>query len=58
MGKEKAQKYADANEFAINFIENIVNEYSIDCDFYRLPAYIYTEDENFVSSIKKKQRQL
>ncbi|EPY2283359.1 FAD-dependent oxidoreductase [Clostridium sporogenes] len=53
MGIEKAQKYADANEFAINFIENIVNEYSIDCDFHRLPAYIYTEDENFVSSIKK-----
>ncbi|MGO5074830.1 FAD-dependent oxidoreductase [Clostridium sporogenes] len=53
MGKEKAQKYADANEFAINFIEDMVNKYSIDCDFHRLPAYIYTEDEQFVSSIKK-----
>lgn len=53
MGKEKAKQYADANEFAIDFIENTVNKYSIDCDFHRLPAYIYTENENFVSSIKE-----
>ncbi|WP_251859670.1 FAD-dependent oxidoreductase [Clostridium sp. Marseille-Q2269] len=53
IGKENAKLYANANESAIDFIENTIHEYSIDCDFHRLPAYIYTKDEKFVPSIKK-----
>ena len=52
MGIEKAKQYADANEGAIDFIETIVKEYDIDCDFSRLPAYIYTTDEKYVDTIK------
>lgn len=33
IGIEKAKQYADANEGAIDFIENMVKEYNIDCDF-------------------------
>lgn len=44
-GFERAKQYADANQHAIDFIENIVNKYNIDCDFYRLPAYTYITDE-------------
>ena len=52
MGIEKAKQYADANEGAIDFIENMVKKYNIDCDFCRLPAYIYTTDEKYIDTIK------
>jgi len=51
MGIEKAKQYADANEGAIDFIENMVKKYNIDCDFSRLPAYIYATDEKYVDSL-------
>jgi len=51
MGIEKAKQYADANEGAIDFIENMVNKYNIDCDFYRLPAYIFATDEKYIDTI-------
>jgi len=53
MGIKKAKQYADANEGAIDFIENMVKKYNIDCDFCRLPAYIYTTDENYINIIKE-----
>ncbi|APC41241.1 FAD-dependent oxidoreductase [Clostridium estertheticum] len=53
MGIKKAKQYADANEGAIDFIENMVKEYDIDCDFCRLPAYIYTTDESYKDTIKE-----
>ena len=52
IGFEKAKQYADANEGAIDFIENIVKKYNIDCDFCRLPAYIYATDEKYIERIK------
>lgn len=51
MGMEKAKQYADANEGAIDFIENMVKKYNIDCDFCRLPAYIYTTDESYIDTL-------
>jgi glycine/D-amino acid oxidase-like deaminating enzyme/nitrite reductase/ring-hydroxylating ferredoxin subunit len=52
VGVEKAKQYADANEGAIEFIESMVQKYNIDCDFCRLPAYIYTTDEKYIDIIK------
>ncbi|MHC1685918.1 MAG: FAD-dependent oxidoreductase [Clostridiaceae bacterium] len=52
MGFKKAKQYADANEGAIDFIEDLVRKFNIDCDFYRLPAYIYTTDEKYISDLK------
>jgi glycine/D-amino acid oxidase-like deaminating enzyme/nitrite reductase/ring-hydroxylating ferredoxin subunit len=49
---EKASLYAEANEYAINFIENIVKENSIDCDFTRLPAYVYTQEDSYIENIE------
>jgi hypothetical protein len=51
-GEEKAGLYAEANEAAIARIESSINEKDIDCDFRRLPAYVYTEDENVVGELK------
>src|SRR4051794_9609101 len=51
-GKQKASLYAEANEAAIDRIEAFVNEQSIDCDFGRLPAYVYTEDADELSQLE------
>lgn len=51
-GFEKAKQYADANQKAIDFIENMIDKYSIDCDFYRLPAYTYITDETYIDQAK------
>ncbi len=46
-GKEAAKQYAFANEKAITDYEEIIKENSIDCDFERKPAILYsTTDKN------------
>ncbi|UNC91360.1 FAD-dependent oxidoreductase [Candidatus Contubernalis alkaliaceticus] len=52
LGKEKAQQYADANEYAIAFIEGLINEKQIDCDFSRQDAYVYTHSEKYIKQIQ------
>lgn len=52
MGKEKAQQYADANEYAINFIEELIKEKGIDCDFSRQAAYVYTQSDKYIAQIQ------
>lgn len=51
-GEEKARLYGEANEAAIDRIEAFVNEKNIDCDFMRLPAYVYTESEEMVPQLQ------
>ena len=51
MGEEKSQQYADANESAINMIEQLIKEKNINCDFERLPAYVYTQSDEYVQKI-------
>lgn len=43
-GKERAKAYAQANQQAIEEIEDIVARLGVDCSFERLPAYVYTRD--------------
>lgn len=42
LGREGAELYADANQQAIEEYERIVRERGIDCDFKRLPSYLYS----------------
>jgi len=51
-GDQKARLYAEANEAAIDRIEAFVNEKSIDCDFRRLPAYVYAESREMVPQLE------
>jgi glycine/D-amino acid oxidase-like deaminating enzyme len=51
-GEEKARLYAEANEAAIDRIEAFVYEKNIDCDFRRLPAYVYTESGEMVPQLQ------
>jgi glycine/D-amino acid oxidase-like deaminating enzyme/nitrite reductase/ring-hydroxylating ferredoxin subunit len=52
-GEEKARQYADANEAAIHFIENLVREKNIDCDFCQRSAFVYTQSEDYVTKIEQ-----
>lgn len=51
-GEEKARLYAEANEAAIDRVESFVQEKNIDCDFRRLPAYVYTESTDMVPQLQ------
>jgi glycine/D-amino acid oxidase-like deaminating enzyme len=51
-GKAKAQTIANANIKALEKVANIVKERNIDCEFHRLPLYIYTESAEKVDEIK------
>lgn len=41
-GEDRAKEYARANQMAINKFEEIANNLHIDCDYERLPNYIYS----------------
>lgn len=50
--EEVAKLYGEANLSAIDHIEATINKYSIDCDFIRTPAYVYTLEKDYQSKIK------
>ncbi len=52
-GEENAGLYADAHQSSIDFVENIINENNIDCDFKRLPHLVYTQLDSFVDQVEK-----
>lgn len=52
LGKEKARQYAEANEHAIAFIEKLIHEKQIPCDFSRQSAYIYTLSDDYIQKIQ------
>lgn len=52
MSFELAQQYADANNHAIDMVEKISKEKNIDCDFTRLPAFTFTESEQYIEQIE------
>ena len=52
VGEEKARQYAEANQSAIDLIENTIRENNIDCDFKRAPAYVFTQDRNYIQKLE------
>ena len=53
LGQSKAQIYANANKKALDKIGEIVSEKKIECEFERIPLYIYTESSNKVEKINE-----
>lgn len=47
-GFQNARLYARANEEAISMYEKIVQQRQIDCDFQRLPSYLYSTQDREV----------
>ncbi|MGZ7108218.1 MAG: NAD(P)/FAD-dependent oxidoreductase [Methanobacterium sp.] len=52
LGRDKAQKFADASMKSLEKISEIVKERNIDCNFHRLPLYIYSESYGKMDEIK------
>lgn len=52
MGQEKARQYAEANEYAIDFMADLIKKKKIDCDFSRQAAYVYTQEDKYVQQIQ------
>lgn len=57
-GIKFAKKYFEANEEAINNIEEIIRENNIDCDFERKDNYIYTINEENIEKIDEEAESL
>jgi glycine/D-amino acid oxidase-like deaminating enzyme len=55
--ENKKEAYARANDAGLKRVADFVNEYNIDCGFIRLPAYVYTRDENDVYLLEKEMRE-
>jgi glycine/D-amino acid oxidase-like deaminating enzyme/nitrite reductase/ring-hydroxylating ferredoxin subunit len=49
---EEARSVADASRAALEQIASFVEQHRIDCDFRRLPAYLYTEKRQYVAELK------
>ncbi|NLV17639.1 MAG: FAD-dependent oxidoreductase [Syntrophomonadaceae bacterium] len=52
LGEEPARQYAEANENAIKFIADTVQENQIDCDFQWRSAYVYTQSDQYIKQIE------
>ena len=55
-GKDGARIYAEANQKSIDKIESIIKKRDIDCDFRRLPCYIYSENPKERDMLKKEAK--
>lgn len=53
LGEYKARMYAQANMKAVKTVANLISEYNIDCDFRRVPCYIYSEFEEDMGLYKR-----
>jgi glycine/D-amino acid oxidase-like deaminating enzyme/nitrite reductase/ring-hydroxylating ferredoxin subunit len=51
-GAEEAKLVADASRRSIEQIASLIERYSIDCRFRRVPGYLYTEKRKYVSELK------
>jgi glycine/D-amino acid oxidase-like deaminating enzyme/nitrite reductase/ring-hydroxylating ferredoxin subunit len=52
-GEDKARLYAEAQEAGIRRIESLARTHGIEADIEPRPAYVYTNDESYVSQIEK-----
>jgi len=58
LGLEVALKFKSANILAFDKISEIINEYKIDCDYKKIPLYIYSTDINNFKDIEKEYETL
>jgi glycine/D-amino acid oxidase-like deaminating enzyme/nitrite reductase/ring-hydroxylating ferredoxin subunit len=52
-GEDRARLYAEAQETGIRVIQELAATHRIDADIKPMPAYVYTNDESYVSQIEK-----
>lgn len=52
-GKIQAKMYADSHQWAISEIERIVTDEGIDCDYRRIPSYLYAGNREETESVRE-----
>lgn len=52
-GKGSAADYLKGNQTGLRLIDATIKEYDIKCDYKTLDSFVYTEDEDILTSIKK-----
>lgn len=55
-GRDRAERYAAANEDAVRMYEEIVREEKISCHFQRMPSYLYTVTKEGREKLKKEEK--
>lgn len=53
IGQENSKLAAESHTLAIKKIEDIINKENIDCDFLRVPGYLFASDQKSVDTILK-----
>lgn len=53
IGKEKAKQYYQAMQEAMHFIKNEITENRIDCNYEEQDAFLYTNDDAYLSQLEK-----
>lgn len=56
-GTEDVIQDAESHSKAINFIESVINEEKIDCDFERLDGYLFMDSTDNMSTLDKELKQ-
>lgn len=52
MGDDKARQYAEANEFAIQEMAQLIKKKNIDCDFAYKSSYVFTQSNDYIEKIE------
>jgi len=52
LGQSKAQEFANSSIKAVEKVADIIRKQRIDCEFHRLPLYIYNESDEKVDELK------
>nr|WP_231514811.1 FAD-dependent oxidoreductase [Oceanobacillus salinisoli] len=55
-GMEKASLYYEATSEAKDFIKQTIDELGMDCDFKEQDAYIYTNDDSYVTQLENEKK--
>ncbi|MDD3392325.1 MAG: FAD-dependent oxidoreductase [Bacilli bacterium] len=58
VSKEAAKIYLDSQIEAINIVEEIVNREQIDCNFEKVPSFLFTNKKNEIKKIQKQKELL
>ena len=53
LGERKASAYLAVNRAGLDLIAALIDEYDIDCDFTRHPAYVYARNDSEEEAIEK-----
>lgn len=52
-GPERARMYFEANDKALELIETLIAKYDIQCDFQRVQACVFTQDDGYAEKIRQ-----